>query len=162
MLFCDIWAIWFSRKLELKYRYMNIITAILQPPCWCYGGDSFMQKDRKSKSSKHMFFCFAIFWAVWFSHNLELKYRYINIITANLQPPCWCYGGDSFMQKDSKSKISVPMFFCLALFWVIISIYLYLSSRLRENQTAQNNVKQKNMGTLFFDLLSFCMKESPP
>ena len=45
---------------------------------------------------------------------------------------------------------------------IIIFIYLYLSSRLRENQTAQNITKQKNTGTLFFDLLSFCIKESPP
>ena len=119
--FCFVifWAVRFSHNLKLKYRYINIIIAVLQPPCWCYGGDSFIQKDRKSKNIVHMFFCFAIFWAVQYSCNLELKYRYINIITAILQPHCWCYGGDSIMKKDRTSKNSVPVFFCFEIFWAL-------------------------------------------
>ena len=43
------------------YKYKYIIRAILQPPCWRYGGGSFMQKDRKSQNRVYMLFYFAIY-----------------------------------------------------------------------------------------------------
>ena len=102
-------VVWCLCNLERLYIFLK--KAVLRPPCWCYGGDSFMQKDRKSKNRIPMFFCFVIFLAVQFSRNLKLEHRYKNIIIAILQSPCWCYGSDSFMQKDRKSKKNIPMFF---------------------------------------------------
>ena len=32
-----------------------MITVILQPPCWRYGGGSLTQKDRESKNRVYMF-----------------------------------------------------------------------------------------------------------
>ena len=120
MFFCFaiFWAIQYSRNLKLKYRYISIIIAVLQPPCWCYGGETFMQKDSKSKNSIPMFFCFGIFWAIRFSRNLKLLYIYgIYIyITVILRPPCWRYRGGSSTKKIDNPKIGYTCFFVLPYF----------------------------------------------
>ena len=80
------------RGSSFIYIYIYKITVILWPPCWKYEGGSFTQKDRESKNRVHMFF-YAIFWAVWFSCNLELLYIkvYIYIAAVLLRPLSWCY-----------------------------------------------------------------------
>ena len=90
------------------FRYIYIITVILRPSCWRYGGGSFTQKDEKSKNRVYVFFCFAIFWALRFS-----LYRYIYIITVILRPTCWRYRGGSSTKKIRKSKIRVHLFLLL-------------------------------------------------
>ena len=75
------------------YKYLYIIKAILRPPCWKYGGESFMQKDRESKNRVYVFFCFMICWAVQYScdlnfvvfacHNLNIDNEVIERIGKN-------------------------------------------------------------------------------
>ena len=50
-----------------------------------------------------MFQLFLIFEAVWRSRNL--KHLYIFLKKAILQPPCWCYGGDSFRSTGRHDSV---------------------------------------------------------
>ena len=110
------WAVQYSRNLELLiYLYIigiYVITVILRPPCWCYGGGSLMQKYRESKNRVYNFLVLRYIWPfrTHVTSNFSI-YRYIYIITAVLRPPCWCYGGGSFPQKDRELKEGYTCFF---------------------------------------------------
>ena len=63
LLFCDI----LSSSVLTQPRnslyiggYIYIITAVLQPPCWSYGGGSFTQKNKEFNNRVNLFFCFAL------------------------------------------------------------------------------------------------------
>ena len=71
------------------HRYIYI-TVILWLPCWRYGGGSFTQIDRKSKNRVYVFLCFAIYWAVQYSCNLELLYIYVYIYNTSEQTQLGC------------------------------------------------------------------------
>ena len=109
---CFFLDIFIFQVFSSTFIFFGVLDHVLRPPSWRYGGGSSTKKIGNPKN-QFMFLLLFDFEAVWRSRNLECLYTFLT--KAVLLPPCWCYGGGSFMQKDRKSYngLHVPFYFAI-------------------------------------------------